>query len=107
MKTSKEFWDRMANDEVFAKTVREEVAARREAGADNYYDTLIPVAADQGYELTKEELDEIMKTCTSELSEEELGKVSGGTSCPVLWTMIGAASIATLAITADLIQSKL
>ena len=41
----------------------------------------IPAANDLGYELSKEEVDAIIESQSEVLSEEELGKVSGGTSC--------------------------
>ena len=81
MKTAKEFFEQLKTDEAFAKEVTEAVTAKREAGAKNYYETFIPVAAEYGYEISKEELDEVYEKQVSELSEEELGKVAGGTSC--------------------------
>ena len=87
MKTSKEFFERLKADEAFAKEVGEKIAAKREAGATSYYETIIPVAAELGYEVKEEELDAISEAQSSELSEEELGKVSGGGSCLVLVTI--------------------
>lgn len=81
MKTAKEFFDRMSNDESFATEVTAAVQARREAGAANYYETIIPVAKEHGYEISEEELDSILQPSQEELSEDELGKVAGGTSC--------------------------
>lgn len=104
MKTSQEFWKRLAEDEVFAGLVSEEAKAKREAGASNYYETIIPIANEHGYELTAEELQAVMEKQSAELSEEELGKVAGGTSCPVLTTFISVTSIVSLAITIDVIK---
>lgn len=81
MKTSKEFFDRLKTDEAFVKEVETGLAAKREAGAANYYETFIPVAADLGYEITEKDLDDALSSASEELSEEDLGKVSGGTSC--------------------------
>ena len=38
----------------------------------------IPIAEEYGYELTGEQLDDMNEQATASLSEEELGKVSGG-----------------------------
>lgn len=81
MKTTKEFFERLATDEAFAKDVEETIEAKRKAGASNYYDTLIPIASERGYELSREELDAINAAQAAELSDDELGKVAGGTSC--------------------------
>ena len=81
MKSSKEFFEKLSNDEAFAKEVGNAIQARREAGAEDYYETIIPVAEELGYEISKDELDSIIEERSSVLSEEELGKVSGGVSC--------------------------
>ena len=84
MKTAKELFERLKTDEAFAKEFSEALTAKREAGAKSYYETIIPAAEERGYELSKEELDEILKAQDSELSAEELGKVAGGGSCVTL-----------------------
>ena len=84
MKTAKELFERLKTDEAFAKEFSEALTAKREAGAKNYYETIIPAAEERGYELSKEELDEILKAQDSELSAEELGKIAGGGSCVTL-----------------------
>ena len=78
MKTSKEFFERLQTDEDFAKEVGEKLKAKVEAGEKDYKALWIPLAAEYGYELTGEELDEMC--AQTELSEEELGKVAGGSS---------------------------
>lgn len=93
MKTSKEFFERLQSDEAFAKEVTDAVAAKREAGATSYYETFIPVAADLGYEITKEDLDAVNAASVAELSDEELGKVAGGTSC---LTALAVTSLCTI-----------
>jgi hypothetical protein len=84
MKTAKELFEILKTDEAFAKEFSEALTAKREAGAKSYYETIIPAAEERGYELSKEELDEILKAQDSELSAEELGKVAGGGSCVTL-----------------------
>lgn len=81
MKTTKEFFDRIGTDEAFAKEVNEAIAVRREAGAGSYYETIIPVAEERGYTVTAGDLDEMYSKVSAEMSEEELGKTAGGTSC--------------------------
>lgn len=93
MKTSKEFFERIKTDEAFAKEIGEAVQAKRAAGAANYCETVIPVASEYGYEVSKEELDAIYEAQTAEMSEDELGKVAGGTSCFVLTATLLASGI--------------
>lgn len=81
MMTSKEFFERLESDESFAQKVSDEIIAKREAGAKDYYETFLPVAAENGYSLSREELDAVVEARSAELSDEELGKVAGGTSC--------------------------
>ena len=81
MKSAKEFFERLKSDEAFAKEFSEAVQAKREAGATNYYETFLPAAEEKGYLVTKEDLDEVLEEKSAEISEEDLGKVAGGTSC--------------------------
>ena len=84
MKTSKEFFERVQNDEAFAKEVNEAFQAKRESGAKNVKEVVIPVAADFGYEITEEEIDAIYEQQSENMTEEELGKIAGGTYCVLL-----------------------
>ena len=95
MKSSKEFFERLQTDEAFAKEVNEAIIEKRNAGAKNYFETFIPVAKERGYEISEEELTEIYESQASELSEEELGKVAGGTSCMPAWITWAIATFAT------------
>lgn len=92
MKTAKEFFERLRNDEAFSKEVAAEIQAKRDAGAKSYYETFIPVAAEKGYQVSEEELDEIYEDMASTMSDEELGKVAGGTSCLTALTFVLTAS---------------
>ena len=100
MKSSKEFFDRLRNDEAFSKEVAEAIIAKREAGAENYYDVYIPVANERGYELSREEIDTILEASKEELSEEDLGKVAGGTMCPIIASIF-------LAVTSSIMTASL
>ena len=74
MKTSKEFFERIKSDEIFA----EEIAEKIKEKSGDYKEILIPVAAEYDYELTEAELDELYNKQSAELTDEELEKVSGG-----------------------------
>jgi len=80
MKTTKEFFERLQSDETFAKEISEAYKAKVEAGEQDYKAIIIPIAAEKGYELTEDELDEIYEAKCAELTEEELGKVAGGST---------------------------
>ena len=97
MKTAKELFERLKTDEAFAKEFAEALKTKREAGAKSYYETYIPAAAERGYELSKEVLDEIINAQETELSPEELGKAAGGTSCLPATVWIGSVLGLTIA----------
>ena len=98
MKKATDLFKRLKTDEAFAKDFTEALKARREAGAKNYYETVIPSAEEFGYSISKEELDEYIALQDTELSEEELGKVAGGASCAtiLLGTILIATSVYTI-----------
>ena len=93
MNTSKEFFERLQNDEAFAQEVGAKVKEKMDAGETDYKALWLPIANEYGYELTEEELDERYEAAAGELSDEELGKVAGGTSPLLLFTagaLVGA-----------------
>lgn len=90
MAGTKELFERLANDQAFAEQFTAAVSARREAGAASYYETVIPVAAEFGYEVKPEELDKINEQQAEVLTDDELGKVAGGTSCLTVIATISA-----------------
>ena len=92
MKTAKELFERLKTDETFLKEFDEALKVKREAGAKSVYETFIPAAAERGYEISKEELDEILNAQETELSAEDLGKVAGGTSC------LGVGAVLTISL---------
>ncbi len=79
MKTFQEFLDRIKSDKEFADKITKILKEKKASSLDGNEDLLITIAAEFGYEVKKEELDESIKEYSSHLSEEELGKVSGGT----------------------------
>ena len=100
MKTSKELFERLNTDEAFAAEFNEKAIEKLDAGEKDSKKILIPLAAEYVYELTDGELDEIYEAATAEMSDEEIGKVAGGTTpiCYVLATVVitGASVYATL-----------
>ena len=94
MKTSKEFFEKLQNDEAFEQEIGTKVKEKFDAGEKDYKGIMISIASEYGYELTGEELDEMNEKLSAELSEEELGKVAGG-STPLCAGM----SIVTLVFT--------
>ena len=90
MKTAKEFMQKLNSDEAFAKQVNDAIQAKKDAGAKDYTEALLPVAAELGYEVTAEQVEAMRAKQSEVISEEELGKAAGGTSC---WVAITAASM--------------
>ena len=80
MKTSKELIERLESDEAFKKEIEEAVKAKQGAGEETI-DAMISAAADFDYAITKEELEVAKAANSEEMSEEELGKLSGGSVC--------------------------
>ena len=93
MKTAKEFLERLYEDEAFAKEVSDGIQAKKDAGARDYTEALLPVAAELGYEVTAEQVEALRKQQSEVISEEELGKAAGGTSC---MTLVATATLASL-----------
>ena len=92
MKTAKEFMQKLTSDEAFAKQVNDAIQAKKDAGAKDYTEALLPVAAELGYEVTVEQVEALRAKWSEVISEEELGKVAGGTSCTTLISPISVMS---------------
>ena len=102
MRSSKEFFERLNEDEAFFFFFFAAVQAERDAGAKDYLEAMIPAAARMGYELSEEELTKIMESYQEQLTDEELGKVAGGTSCfmsTVSITIISTTILSSVATT--------
>ena len=87
MKTAKEFFEKLQSDEAFAKEVGKKAKEKIDAGEQDYKALWIPLAAEYGYEITDKELDKRVEAASAELSDEELGKVAGGTTPTVVFTL--------------------
>jgi len=103
VKTFKDFLDRVTSDEAFADEINTAAAEKREEAAKKVNEILIAVAKERGYEITEQELKEYMSSQVTELSEEEMGKVAGGTVIPVVTATIAIVStvVATVLKTRD------
>ncbi len=97
MKTAQEFFYRLRNDMDFANQITEAFKAKRSEGAKSYSEALIPIAAEAGYELTAEDVDAVIAKNSEEISDEELGKISGGFfSClTVVVSVVISAAVST------------
>ena len=93
MKTAKEYIERMQSDKDFAAQIAEKVKAAKDAGAEDLFAAASAAAKELGYEISPEQIKEIGAQ-SEDISEEELGKVAGGTSC----TPLGVASVVALSI---------
>ena len=92
--TSKEFFERLQNDEEFAKEIGMKAKEKIDAGETDYKALWIPLGAEYGYELIAEELDGLNEKASESLSDEELGKVSAG--CTPITGIIGFTCITYL-----------
>ena len=70
MKTSKEFFEKLQNDEAFAQEIGTKVKAKFDAGEKDFKEIMIAIASEYGYEVTGEELDEMIR-------DEELKRPTG------------------------------
>ena len=95
MKTLNDLFERIKTDEAFAQEFDKALQEKREAGAKSYYETIIPAAEERGYSVSKEDIDECIRAKETELSEEELGKIAGGSLC-FSW-IVGTISVAVAA----------
>ncbi len=104
VKTSQEFFERVKKDNAFAEAVNDEIKKKvsddKSSDADFVYSTISQIAQEQGYDVKAEEIAEVRNEALSELSEDELAKVAGGTlPIPLIVTTvlscITAGSLAT------------
>ena len=79
MKTAKEFFERYDLDERFCKEVNATIKTLKAGGADNLFTAAVQAAGSLGYTVTEEEVKAFRMKQSSELSDELLESVSGGT----------------------------
>ena len=80
MKTAKEYIEKMQSDKEFAAQMSEKAKALLAAGEKDVFAAVSKAAKELGYEISPEQVMEINKS-GEDISEEELGKIAGGTSC--------------------------
>lgn len=102
MKNTADFMKRLMEDEAFAKEVNDKMKAVIEGDSADKKQALVDIGAEYGYEIAPDDLKELSAD-NDVLSEEELGKVSGGT-LPVI-TILGATL--SFCIVTDVVQSIL
>ena len=94
MKTAKEYIERMRSDKDFAAQMSKKVKALLDAGEKEPFVAISKAAKELGYEISPEQVREINKP-NEDVSEEELGKLAGGTSCIALTVVVSVtASVA-------------
>lgn len=104
MKTSKEFFDRLGNDPAFAEEVSRKVADLRASGVTVASEAVIPVAAEYGYEVTADQIAQKSEESTAEMSEADLGKIAGGTTC-FTWVVVSTIlAISSVGVTTKTIE---
>ena len=78
MGTAQEFIQRIASDEAFAAMVGDKIKEQRDAGAKDYIEAFMNIAPELGYELTEDDIRDYREQQGTELSDEELDQVAGG-----------------------------
>ena len=102
MKTAKEYVERMRGDKAFAAQMNEKVKALLDAGEKDAFSAVSKAAKELGYEISPEQVREINKP-NEDVSEEELGKLAGDTSCiPVAVSALTASAAFSVGVTASL-----
>ena len=89
MKSFKELLEEFNNDEAFVAKFNE-MATEKAKGVENpdAYELVASTAAELGYEVNREEWEEFSSAQKEVLTEEELGKVSGGLSPVIVWVTV-------------------
>lgn len=98
MKTTKEFIERLGNDKDFLNKIVAKVNENPDSEHGDYKKIIIPIALEEGYDLKEDELDSLYEAQAAEMSEEELGKVAGGTT-PLFVLVSSILSIGSVALT--------
>lgn len=80
MKTFEEFQEKVMNDEEFYKEFSALVKEEKNAGAANMFEGTAKAAAKLGYDVSEDQIRTAAESI-NRISEEDLGKVSGGAVC--------------------------
>ena len=92
MKTAKEYIERMQNDKDFVAQMGEKIRAAQEAGEKDVFTAVSAAAKELGYDISPEQVKEISEQ-SEDISEEELGKVAGGSTCTPAFIISGIMTI--------------
>ena len=80
MKTFQELIEDLKRDPALVESFNKEIAAKAQAGGEaDPCKVMAAVAAEQGYAVRPEEIEALATAQQEKMSEEELGKVAGGT----------------------------
>ena len=77
MQTTSEFFERLRTDKAFYDEFGAKLTERLQANDKPYLEVFAGLGAEYGYDIKDDELKEL-EAAGEDLSEEELGKVSGG-----------------------------
>lgn len=80
MKTAKEYIERMQADKEFGEQMKQKILAAKQAGAEDLFAAASAAAKELGYDISPEQIREFSDQ-GEDISDEELGKLAGGTSC--------------------------
>lgn len=80
MKTFDEFLEKYQNDESFFDQFSDLVKQEKAAGASNLYEGAAKAAQKLDYDVSEDQIRNAIKA-RKEISEDDLGKVSGGVVC--------------------------
>ncbi len=102
MKTAKDYIERMRSDKEFVAQMREKIKAAQDAGEKDSFAAVSRAARELGYDVSPEQVREISRL-NEDVSEEELGKIAGGTSCTALISWVSIVS--TLSVTVSVSET--
>ena len=95
MKTAKEYIERMQTDKEFGAQMQQKILAAKQAGAEDLFAAASAAAKELGYDISPEQIREFSDQ-GEDISDEELGKLAGGSSC-TSWSLLLVASVSIVA----------
>lgn len=102
MGTFKDYIDKMLSDEAFANEVRDAIKAKigDKIDIDTVDAASAEVACEKGFDVSVKDLQDYRADLSETISEEELGKVSGGFSCG--WALFSLAAVSMVGLIASM-----
>ncbi len=86
MKTAKEYIERMQTDKEFGAQMQQKILAAKQAGAEDLFAAASAAAKELGYDISPDQIRELGNQ-SEDISDEELGKLAGGSSC-TSWSLL-------------------